>query len=100
MLCLIAAMGKNQPLVQHDAQIVVGQFLYLLNLMRSPKAVEEMNEWHSRLERGCLRNQRHVHGFLNACTGQERQPVARVAITSEWSPKIGRPCVAIVRAAT
>ena len=38
-----------------------------------------------------------------SCTDEAQscaQPVVRAAITSEWSPKIDRPCVAIARAAT
>ena len=71
-----------------------------VHLVRGAEAVEEMQERHAQFKRGHLRDQRHIVRLLHRCGGSNANPVGRVAITSEWSPKIESAWVAIERAAT
>jgi hypothetical protein len=43
------AVGADEPLVDHRAQVVVGQQLDLVDLVRGAEAVEEVHEGHARL---------------------------------------------------
>ena len=84
-----------------DRHVVLGQLLDLVHLVRRAEAVEEMEE----RARGIPASRAGRSGPCPAPLAPSAeqsiaQPVERPAITSLWSPKIDRACVATDRAAT
>ena len=80
------AMRDHQILVDHRADLLVGQQGELVDLVRGAEAVEEMDEGDARLQCRRLRDQRHVVRFLNRAGdelgeagGQHRHHVLMVA---------------------
>ncbi len=67
-------MGVHQVVVDHGAQIVVGQLFDLGDLMRGAEAVEKVQERHAGFERGRVRDQRHIHYFLHRIGTQHGKP--------------------------
>ncbi len=73
-------VGRQRPLavfenalhVDERPQVVFGQHFDFVHFVRSAEAVEEMQEGNSRLERGRVRNQSQVHGFLHGIRAQHR----------------------------
>jgi len=63
-------MGHHRPIVDQRPHDILAQFLDLLNLVGGAEAVEEVDKRHARLERGRVRNQGQVHGFLDVAGGQ------------------------------
>ncbi len=51
--------------VEHGAHVVFIQHFDLVDFVRGAEAVEEMQEGNAGLERGGVRDQRQVHGFLH-----------------------------------
>ena len=79
-------MRDHQILVDHRADLLVGQQGELVDLVRGAEAVEEMDEGDARLQCRRLRDQRHVVRFLNRAGdelgeagGQHRHHVLVVA---------------------
>ena len=58
-------MRPHQVVVDHGAHVVEVQLFDLGHFMRGAEAVKEMQEGKPRFQRGCVRNQRQVHRFLN-----------------------------------
>ena len=64
------AMGADEFIVDHGAQVVIGQLFDLGDFMRGAEAIEEMQEGHACFQRGGLGDQGHVMRFLNRAGGQ------------------------------
>ena len=58
-------MRADQAVVDHRAEIVVGEHTDLPHLVGGPEAVEEVEERHARFERGCVGHEGEVLGLLN-----------------------------------
>ena len=56
------------------AQVVVGQELDRVQLVRCPEPVEEVQERHARSQGGGLRDQRQVVGLLHGCRCEQGEP--------------------------
>jgi hypothetical protein len=63
----------NQRLGHQRAQVVVGQHLDRVQLVRGAEPVEEVHERHPGRQRGGLRHQREVVGFLDRRGGEQRE---------------------------
>jgi hypothetical protein len=68
-----SAVRADQLLGHQRAQVVVGEQLDGVELVRGPEAVEEVHERHARLQRGGLRDQREVVRLLDRRRGQQRE---------------------------
>jgi hypothetical protein len=93
-------MRPNEIIADHRPDIVIGQKRELVQLMRRAETVEEVQERNPALERRRLCDQRQVVGLLYRAGREQAKPLERMAITSEWSPKIDNAWVATARAAT
>ena len=67
------AVRTNQILVDHVSDLLIRQQHDLADLVRSPKAVKEVDERHARLQRRGLGDQRHVVRFLHRRGSQLRK---------------------------
>ena len=94
------AVRADQLVGDQRPQVVIGEQLDRVQLVRGAKPVEEVHERHPGPERRGLRDQRHVVRLLHRRRRQQGEAGRRTAITSEWSPKIDSPCAASDRAAT
>ena len=74
--------------------------LDLADLVRGAEAVEEVQERDPRLQGSGLGDQGEVVRLLHGVGAEQGEAGAAAAITSLWSPKIDRACVARARAAT
>ena len=72
-----AAMRPHELLGHQRAQVVVGEQLDRVQLVRGSEPVEEVHERHPGLERRGLRDEREVVGLLNRGRGEQRE--ARLA---------------------
>ena len=68
-------MSAHQIIVDHRPQIIIGQLFDLGDFMRGAEAIEEMQEWHTRFQRGSLGDQGHVMRFLHRA-GWHHRPAA------------------------
>src|SRR5215831_1211839 len=66
-------MRPYQIVVDHRSHIVKAELLDLGNLVRGAEAVEEVQEWNTRLQRRGVRNQGQIHRFLDRVRGQQRK---------------------------
>ncbi len=66
-------MSLDELLGHQRAQVVVGEQLDRVQLVRRPEPVEEVHERHPRLERRGLRDQRQVVGLLHRGRGEQRE---------------------------
>ncbi len=64
-------MRSHQIVVDHRADLLVGQQLDRVQLVRGAEAVEEMQHGHARFQRHRLGDQRHVMRFLHAGGAQQ-----------------------------
>ena len=62
--------GAHQFVIDHGADVVHGELFDFGDLVRGAEAIEEVQKGNARFQRGGLRNQRKVHGFLNGVGGQ------------------------------
>ena len=67
------AERTHEVVVDHRADLSVGDDRDLVFLVRRPEAVEEIEDRHARLERRCLRDQREIVRLLHRCRGQHRE---------------------------
>ena len=67
------AMRADQLLGHERPQVVVGEHLDRVQLVRGAEAVEEVQERHPRLERRGLRDQRQVVRLLDRRRGEQRE---------------------------
>ena len=70
-MCVHEALGHERP------QVVVGEHLDRVELVRGSEAVEEVHERHPRAQGGGLRDERQVVGLLHRRRGEQRE--ARLA---------------------
>ena len=68
-----AAVRADELLGHQRAQVVVGEHLDRVQLVRGAEPVEEVHERHPRPERGGLRHQRQVVRLLDRGRGQQRE---------------------------
>ncbi len=68
-----AAMASHELLGHERAQVVVGQELDRVQLVRGSEPVEEVQERHARPQRRGLCDQRQVVGLLDGCRGEQRE---------------------------
>ena len=68
-----AAMSTHELLGHECAQVVVGEQLDRVQLVRGSEPVEEVNERHPRPERRGLRHERQVVGLLNRRRREQRE---------------------------
>ena len=75
MLGIERAGAERLDLVPRDdlCDVLVGDVFDLLDLMAGAEAVEEVKEGHRALERGKVRDQRHILRFLHAVARQHRK---------------------------
>ena len=66
------AVGADELLVQHSVDGLVRDTGCLVDLMRCAEAVEEMHEGYARFERGDVRDEGHVAGFLHRVRREHR----------------------------
>ena len=89
-----AAMGVDELLGDERAQVVVGERLDRVQLVRRPKAVEEVDERDPRAQRRRLGDERQVVGLLDGVGGQKREPGAagghHVGVVAEDREPLGR----------
>ena len=69
-----AAVRPHELLGHQRAQVVVGEQLDRVQLVRGSEPVEEVHERHPRRERGGLRHQRQVVRLLHRRRGEQREP--------------------------
>ncbi len=67
-------MGKDQIVVDHRPDLVVGEQRQLVDLVRGAKAVEEMDERDARLEGRGLSDQGEIVRFLHRAGGELGEP--------------------------
>ena len=67
------AMRAHQFVVDHGAHVVEAELFNLGNFVRGAEAVEEMQERNTRLQRGCMRDERQVHRLLHGVRRQQRK---------------------------
>ena len=72
------AMLDDAVHVDQGAHVVFVEHFDLVDFVRGAESVEEMQEGDSRFERGGVRDQRQVHGFLNR-VGAEHRPAGGAA---------------------
>ena len=65
------AMGLNQVHVDHRLGFIFTKLLDLVDFVRSAESIEEMDKGDSALQRGCIGDESHVLGFLNASGSQQ-----------------------------
>ncbi len=68
-----AAEGLHGVPVDEPGDVFVGDVLDLLDFMAGAETVEEVEERHGRLQRGQMRDQRHILRFLHGVGGQHRK---------------------------
>ena len=51
----------------------IGNFLDLLDLVRRPETIEEVQEWYLCFESGQMAYQRQIHDFLDGSCGHQRE---------------------------
>ena len=68
-----AAVRADQLLRNHRPQVIVGEQLDRVQLVRGAKPVEEVHERHPSPERRGLRHQRQIVGLLHRGRGQQRE---------------------------
>ena len=66
-------MRPHELLGHQRAQVVVGEQLDRVQLVRGPEPVEEVHERHPRPKRCGLRHEREVVGLLNRGRGEQRE---------------------------
>jgi hypothetical protein len=62
------SMGPHEIVVDQSTQVLIGQKGNLGHLVRGAEAVEEVDEWHTGLQRGHLCDQREVVHLLRSWT--------------------------------
>ena len=67
-------MVPHELLGHEGAQVVVGQELDRVQLVRGAEPVEEVQERHARAQRGGLRDERQVVGLLHGCRCEQGEP--------------------------
>ena len=87
------AVGADQVVVDHGAQVVLGQLLDFVHFVGGSEAVEEMEEGEARLEGGGVGDDRRVHGFLNGVGSEQGESGLaaghHVAVVAEDGESVG-----------
>ena len=69
-----SAMSAHELFGNEGAEVVVGEQLDRVQLVRRPEPVEEVHERHPRPQRRHLRDDRQIVGLLNRRRGEHRKP--------------------------
>ena len=87
------AVGEDEILVDHGADVVGGKLLDLGDFVRGAEAVEEVHEGEARFQGGGLGDQRHVHDFLHGVGGEHAEAggarAHHVAVVAEDGEGLG-----------
>ena len=89
-----AAVRADQLRRDQRAQVVVGEHLDRVQLVRGAEPVEEVHERHPRRSVAAWATSARSWASCTDAEASSAKPVWRTAITSEWSPKIDSPCAA------